>query len=114
MSVPKPIPHPERATRSRDPETSHEAGESITAAALSELQAWVMVTLREAVRTDEELVKAHSDAVKAGMVRKVMPQRIRTARHELRLQRLVCFTGNFSETASKRRTRIWGLTEAAK
>ena len=114
MSIPKPIPHPERATRSRDPETSHEAGDSITAAALSELQSWVMVTLREAVRTDEELVQAHAKAVKASGVRKATPQRIRTARHELRLQRLVCFTGDFSETATKRRTRIWGLTEAAK
>ncbi|TDW30986.1 hypothetical protein [Cryobacterium psychrophilum] len=110
MSVPQPIPRPERATRSRDPETSHEAGESITADALTELQSWVSVTLREKARTDGELVAAHALAVTNHEVnRPATPQRIRTARKELELRKLVYFTGSFDKTGFGRRTRIWGV-----
>ena len=95
-------------TRQRDPQTSHDAGDSITDDSLSELQAWIMVALREKPHTDNELVAAHLQAVfHKEVARRATPQRIRTARKELELRQLVRFTGVTGLTEFGRKTQKW-------
>ena len=95
-------------TRQRDPLTSHAADTSITADSLSELQAWIMVALREKPHTDNELVAAHLQAYFYGELKsRATPQRIRTARKEMELRRLVRFTGVTGLTEFGRKTQKW-------
>ena len=97
-------------TRTRDPQTSHEADESTTEDNLSSLQRWVLVHLAKEPQTDDQLVAAHLTAYfyKEVAVR-ATPQRIRTARKELELQGLVKFTGEYGRTPFNRRTQIWSI-----
>ena len=94
-------------TRQRDPQTSHDAGESITAADLSDLQAWILAALTKP-HTDNELVAAHLQAYFYGEIKsRATPQRIRTARKELELRQLVRFTGATGLTEFGRKTQKW-------
>lgn len=102
------VPKLERKVRTNDPDTSWEAAASTAADALTELQAWIMVTLREKPHTDGELVDAHLHAAFYGEVdRKATPQRVRTARKELTDAGQVEWSGSFSLTQFQRRTQIW-------
>jgi len=88
--------------------TSAEAAASISEEALTELQAWIMVSLRESAKTDAVLVDAHLHAADTGEIgRRATPQRVRTARKELVIQGLVEWSGSFSLTQFSRRTQIW-------
>ena len=93
-------------TRQRDPQTSHDAGESITSADLSDLQAWILAALTKP-QTDNELVAAHEKAHKEGDPGRRTPQRVRTARKELELRQLVRFTGENGLTESNYKTQKW-------
>lgn len=79
----------ERRVRSRDADTSWIAAAGMSDEAITELQAWILVSLREKPMTDTELVDEHGAAVFTRQIRAASPQRIRTARKELELQQLV-------------------------
>jgi hypothetical protein len=81
--------HLERRVRSNDPETSWIAAAGMPDEQISELQAWILVTLREKPLAHHELEKEHGAAVFARQIRSATPQRIRTACRELQLRRLV-------------------------
>lgn len=101
----------ERMVRSRDPETSWDAAESISDATLSELQSWVLVQLREDPRADHELVIAAQEAWWRGELPQVSGQRVRTSRKYLELAGMVRATGYFHLTESKRRAQVWEVVK---
>ena len=101
------VPNLERRVRSTDPDTSWEAAASITPAALSDLQKWVLATLTAKAMTDGELVDA---SLHAG--RYATPQRIRTARKELTDAGRVEWSGLCSLTTYSRKTQIWEATNS--
>lgn len=99
--------HLERRVRSNDPDTSWIAAAGMADEQITELQAWVLVTLRDHPRTDTELVAEHGAAVFAREIRAATPQRIRTARKELELQRLVEKTGERRPTPTGYQSAEW-------
>lgn len=97
----------EQAARSTDPETSKWAAASITQDDLNELQAWVMVALRECPMADHELVQAAKKAVKRGELVQVTDQRIRTTRKYLERARFIEWNGGHHFTESDRLARVF-------
>ncbi|MBK5238059.1 MAG: hypothetical protein JJE28_02990 [Actinomycetales bacterium] len=87
-------------------ETSAEAAASMSKAAITDLQAWILTTLTAKPMTDGELVDAclHSG-------RRATPQRVRTARKELVFQGRVEWTGAYLLTPYQRRTQTWRATK---
>lgn len=99
----------ERRVRSRDPETSWVAAAGMPDEQITELQAWIMVTLRERPLTDHELQGEHGAAVFARTIRAASPQRVRTARKELELQQLVKATGETRPTPTGYQAQVWSV-----
>lgn len=101
----------ERRVRSRDPETSWVAAAGMPDEHITELQAWILVTLREKPLTDHELQGEHGAAVFARAIRPASPQRVRTARKELELQQMVkAVEGETRPTPSGYQAQVWTVT----
>ena len=101
--------------RNTDPETSHEAAESIDN--LTERQTAVLVILEEfgGQLADHELVRQYEKHGSWYSVPKQTPQSIRSRRSELVKRGLVDhWPGNFVKTESGRRARVWAVTDAGR
>ncbi|CAN5870036.1 hypothetical protein BH24ACT15_BH24ACT15_29980 [soil metagenome] len=97
--------------RNTDPETSHEAGGSVTE--LRTKQRLVLLTLRYRPATDEAMVSDYHGAERYGRE----PQSdsgLRTRRRELADKGLVEDTGERLKTVSGRNAIVWGVTEAGR
>ena len=93
--------------RNTDPETSHEAAESISQ--LTERQLAVLETLHyQGPMADHVLVAAFP---LQGFVVMQSPQSIRSRRAELVRGGLVEHTGGYVQTVSGRRARVWAVTD---
>lgn len=82
--------------RVSDPETSHEAAQSISGGRMTELQAWILAELKRHPSIDEELEN-----------RVDSPASIRSRRAELVMMGKVKWTGGYRETKRGRKARIW-------
>lgn len=94
----------ETLTRTRDPETSQAAAESLSPDLANELELWVLRQLHRNPLADHELVEY---AALGGF--RVTPQRIRTVRNSLVLAGLVEHNGGYRFTATHRKARVWAV-----
>lgn len=93
--------------RNTDPQTSHDAAHSISADALSETQAAIMVILRETPMCDEKLVEQFHIWEQLGRFPKASDQSIRSRRAELVRKGLVEYAGFDERMTTGRFGRVW-------
>lgn len=97
----------EQHTRTRDPETSHDAAAGITAGEFTELQAHILELLTVEASTDDELYDRYR---RAGFPPR-SPQRVRTARSELDVAGKVFDSGVKKPSAlGKYLSIVWTVT----
>ena len=95
------MPH----ARHTDPQTSHEAAESVTA--VTATQEFILKLL-ERPMTDEQLVNAYEIARIVGDAPRASASGVRSRRAELYQRKLVAPVG-FSVTASNRKAIVWSV-----
>lgn len=106
--------------RLEDPQTSHDAAESVLASgSISRSQAWVL----EAFRRDAESFKVQNGLTPKGFIDhdlealalefqvRLTPQRIRTARHDLHKAGFLAKAGETRKTPYGRQAEVYVLTE---
>jgi predicted ArsR family transcriptional regulator len=92
--------------RAADPETSHEAADSVSKRTITQTQEAILDVLERAgPLSDEEI----SDALPVDLY--TSPSGIRSRRAELVARGLVEWTGACDVTSSRRRTRVWRRTQ---
>lgn len=89
--------------RREDPETSHEAADSVDRERIGAVQRAVLRVLRDGPRCDESIAQLCRLAVS--------PSGLRSRRAELVARGLVEWAGTYSLTSSGRRTRVWRLAD---
>jgi hypothetical protein len=99
-------------TRRADPETSHEARDSISEEALAESQAEVLAILHlYGPQADHDTLTIHELRHGVGATQILLSgQRLRTARNELVELGLVVQTKGEALTPSGRRAKVWGVS----
>lgn len=98
--------------RSTDPDTSHEAAESIAAERGGSRSAILGVLALIGPTTDTGLIEAYASLAELGEVPYQSPSGIRTRRKELVRQRRVADTGERVQLISGRRSIVWtAITE---
>jgi hypothetical protein len=107
------LPLASALARSGDPETSHEAAASLSAAALRLSQEDVLFALRQlgGSATDTELLERYAELASREAVRWQSPSGLRTRRHELVVLGLVVDSGERRRLASGRRAVVWELAQ---
>jgi len=100
----------ETAVRTWDPETSHEAAQSITAEDLNIVERTILRILTSEPMADHELFKVYELTRALAPLPRVAPQRIRTIRKYLELAGFVEASGLYHLTDSGRRARVWQVT----
>jgi len=93
------------AARHSDPQTSHEAADSVKH--ITATQEFILKLLKRPM-TDEELVNAYEVARIVGDAPRASASGIRSRRHELADRGLVCCVG-FSRTVSNRKALVWSV-----
>jgi hypothetical protein len=98
-------------TRTNDPETSHEARDSISEEALAESQAEVLAILHlYGPQADHDILTIHELRHGLGHARFLLSgPRLRTARNELVDYGRVVQTEGEALTPSGRRAKVWGI-----
>jgi hypothetical protein len=97
------------SARSTDPETSHQAAESIDADTIRVSQASVLYVLASGPMTDEELLAEYGRLAASGFVRPQSVSGIRTRRNELVSAGWVIDTGRRAQMASGRSATVWAV-----
>jgi len=96
--------------RPSDPETSHEAAESLDAEHIRKSQTAVLAVLGYLGQsTDARLVKTYIELAELGQVPQQSPSGIRTRRKELTRLGRVLDTGHRSIAPSGRRSIVWSV-----
>ncbi len=98
-------------TRATDPETSHEARDSISVEALAESQAEVLAILRiYGPQADHDILTLHELRQGLGHTAfRLSGSRLRTARAELVEVGYVVETAGVAVTGTGRRAKVWGV-----
>jgi hypothetical protein len=93
------------AARGSDPQTSHEAAESVQHVTATQQ---AILKLLNRPMTDEQLVKAYEVAQIVGDAPRASASGVRSRRAELYQRRLVAPVG-FAKTASGRKALVWSV-----
>jgi DNA-binding MarR family transcriptional regulator len=105
-------PHPDQAhARRTDPETSHEAAESVASETIRLTQRRILIVLYS-MGSQDDIGIAQAISEQAPMP--PSPSGLRTRRSELVAKGLVRHSGEYGKSASGRRTRLWEITEAGR
>lgn len=99
------------SARTTDPETSHQAAESIDPDTVRVSQASILFVLARQPMTDDELVAEYLELATEGVVRQQSPSGIRTRRKELVTAGWVEDTGHRRLLASGRSAVVWAATD---
>lgn len=95
--------------RVTDPETSHEAAQSVYRP--SDVACYIAIMMQDGACDDPVLIQRYNDAVYEEIAPKASEQSIRSRRAELTSAGIIEWSGEYSLSAHGRRTRVWKLAD---